>query len=189
MNSPVIKTLVLCCFVVLLSSFVAYRTGYFDKYLYAQNNTPEIEIDSPDVESNERMSGSKIMVLPKQSDTKPVTDSNRVTEEEIWNMTTREIKDVPENYMGSSKSAPVFEPSRGKDSGVYYIDGKKVTGSKLLKQPDTAELERQRMRMVSSKSAYVLDPVRDSLLIDAIKRKAAADESDKVKRKKQQQKK
>lgn len=201
MKLNLLKFAVLLMFVTLLSSFVAYRTGYFDKYLYAQNVLPPT-VDSPEVapQTDAHMSSSKSVIMSDFTIKPP--DSNSITEEEIRNMPTRSVKDIPTQYMGTTKSGPVI--LNIKEPQYYYVDGVRYTKSEydsikkrealpykvnnntqpLTVHTDSIEYEKERMRMVSSKSAYVLDPVRDSALIDAIKRRAASDKGKKTKKQK-----
>lgn len=187
MKSPIVKAFVLTCFVLLLSSFVAYRTGYFDKYIYNQSITEEGLPDTPTIQPDERLSSSKIMVLPKQRYV--INDSNVVTKEMIDSLPTRNVKDIaPTGHMpqpfyvdGVLVTKAEYDSIKKREALPYKVNN---NTQPLTVHTDSIEYEKERMRMVSSKSAYVLDPVRDSALIDAIKRRAASDKGRKTKKQK-----
>lgn len=98
---PIVKILTLTVFVVLISGFVAYRTGKLNGMMYGER----ISVDSPAkdsiVEVKVMMSSSKSGILYEEAPAYGKVDTPP--------------KPKPENkkppvYMGGSKSAAVFVP-------------------------------------------------------------------------------
>jgi hypothetical protein len=107
-NSKLFKIITLCCFAVFISSFVAYRSGAFNKHdkndtmaNKTYNSGGELAVDSPPVKKV-IMPGSKSGWIIEQ--------------EEISQVKKDSIKKpqntgTPPTIMGSSKSAGIFHPN------------------------------------------------------------------------------
>lgn len=117
--SSTVKVITISVFTILIVSFVCYRVGAFDNFSFAStptdnyfaSNTNQIAVDTPVVKKDsiiidrEMMSSSKSMRMSrplKQDTTKKTTTPTADT--------TKKQQQKKSNYMGSSKSAVIFEP-------------------------------------------------------------------------------
>lgn len=121
--STAVKLITVSVFTVLIVSFVCYRAGAFDNHILSENNfdvsnagmavdTPKVKQDSLTIElDREMMSSSKSMKM-----TRPLKqDTSKKTEVKPVNQSAEPKKS---NYMGSSKSAVIFEPEPQKQDTV-----------------------------------------------------------------------
>ncbi|MBL7733268.1 MAG: hypothetical protein JNM88_19025 [Chitinophagaceae bacterium] len=127
-TSIFVKAAVLSVFVFLMTGFIAYRSGFFDKYLYSANggnslsnlqqngesmaDTGRYPVDS--ARTRQRMSGSKSLILtdltPGRSSSLPDTGKTRIfVADSVWNKYKKE-KESEMMYMSSSKSGAVIPP-------------------------------------------------------------------------------
>ncbi|MFL5728216.1 MAG: hypothetical protein ACJ75J_01910 [Cytophagaceae bacterium] len=130
-KSNLVKALTLTSFALLMSAFVAYRSGAFDQFFSgdvaeAQNYEADgaMPLDSPDVkkadslrESPAMLPTSKSMILIDKTSLKHLnTDTSKKSNKKKSPPAKKSKLDM--TIMGSSKSAPVFtEPI--KDSTNY----------------------------------------------------------------------
>lgn len=182
-----VKVAVVSGFVLLLSGFVAYRSGFFDRYLYSPNggnslsnmeqynpaDTGKNPVDS--TRNRAMMSSSKSMIMIDHS-SKPATalpDTAKVR----WYIVDsvmgeyKKDKDRELTYMSSSKSGPVISPghpARKKYpvtvNGHQYSYSAPQIDSLLILQPVMDTVHRGMVparttdRMPSTKSGGIFRP-------------------------------
>lgn len=128
MRSPhfFLKAATVFSFLLLLSAFVAYRSGYFDRYLYSPNGGNSL--------SNMQQSNYAVA----DTGTKPVdTMQNRT-------------------LMSSSKSIVITDAASGKNFPSTDTGRLRVFMDDSIRLKYEKELEKERVYMMSSKSGYVV---------------------------------
>lgn len=128
MRSPhfFLKAATVCSFLLLISGFVAYRSGYFDRYLYSTNGGNSLS----------NMQPSDYAVA--DTGTKPV--------DSIQNRT----------LMSSSKSIVIADAALGKNIPLTDTGRLRVFMDDSIRLKYEKDLEKERVYMVSSKSGYVV---------------------------------
>ena len=173
-RKPILKFLVLLTFIVLITCFVAYRSGVFDA---APKNQP-LNISQIVV---------KDTIKPKPDSLRPImysTKSGKVVDfkQHVPTLDSISWKKNRTFFMSSSKSISVPDPSLEKDLSITGIDsiikqerkrGTYMSSSKgivLLDSPKkdpkkeeldsiTKKIKERKILMSSSKSRFVLDPL------------------------------
>ena len=128
MRSPhfFLKAATVSSFLLLLSGFVAYRSGYFDRYLYSTN-------------------GGNSLSNVQQSDY-AVADTGKKPVDSMQNRT----------LMSSSKSIVIADATSGKNLPLTDTGTLRVFIADSIRLKYEKELEKERVYMMSSKSGYVV---------------------------------
>ena len=128
MRSPhfFLKAATVSSFLLLISGFVAYRSGYFDRYLYSTN-------------------GGNSLSNMQQSDY-AVADTGKKPVDSMQNRT----------LMSSSKSIVIADAAPGKNFPSIDTGRLRVFMDDSIRLKYEKELEKERVYMMSSKSGYVV---------------------------------
>jgi hypothetical protein len=144
-TSPLIRSLVLTLFVLLLASFVVYRSGAFDKFFNNANasSVGQSALDTiPAKDTGKQkqiMSGSKSL-MPSQDYEYIISDGKPKKKKKQKNVTIDSTFKTP-TIMSSSKSGPVIVPKS--DTQRVMMPSSK-SGPVFTPRKDTAKKQQQR---------------------------------------------